>query len=258
MKQMNKERNTTDRRDQRSTGNGRSTGSGTRERGQRATRSLNQTPLNTGLIHIAPWLAIFLGGAGVLAGFASNGYQVWTTQNAFLIMLLTSPFYLSALKKDPAHAAGLIPTFNSSSWVLAIFIQLGVLFFTLRVAHEFKEQMSQAEGGSAGKRIKQAGKETAVQVAHNRDFLFYYGIACFLANCLGDYGFVFSFTDNIEFLAFWGIVLTATSTMILALGAEFLWAGYNAWRHAKAEWDATYAAAYASRKGRSRPSGEGQ
>jgi hypothetical protein len=132
-----------------------------------------------------------------------------------------------------------------------------VLFFTLRVAHEFKEQMSQTQGGSAGRRIKQAGKQTAVQIAHNRDFLFYYGIACFLANCLGDYGYVFSFTDNIEFLGFWGIVLTATSTMILALGAEFLWAGYNAWRHAKAEWEATYAATYAARSGRSRASGEG-
>ena len=221
----------------RSRPNGTSSGSRIFNGDMRKTRNLNQkhTPLNTGLIHFSPLLAILLGGVGVLAGLGSNCFQVMTTMNAFLIMLMTSPFYVNMLKRDPAHAVGLISTFNGSSFVLAVFIQLGVLFFTLRVAHTFKEQIATKQGSTSG-RIQQASRSTAVQIAHNRDFLFYYGIACFLANCLGDYGYVYSFTDNIEFLGIWGIVLTATSTLILALAAEFLWAGYNAWRHASAEW----------------------
>lgn len=228
-------------------------GSGDTHGGSNKTRNLNQAPLNTGLIHISPVFALLMGVVGFGGGLLSNGVQVWTTQNAFMIMLMTSGVYLNMLKKDPVHAAGLIPIFNGSSWILAAFIQLGVLFFTLRVAHEFKEQMSKTQGNSAGRRLGQAGRQTAVAIVHNRDFFFYYGIACFIANCLGDYGFVFSFTDSVEFLAIWGIALTATSTMIMALGAEFLWAGYNAWRHARAEWEATYVAALA----RSRNTGGG-
>ncbi len=205
-----------------------------------------QQPLNTGVIHIPPFLAIFLGVVGFIVALTSNGVQVWTSQNAALIKLVTSDVYLNMLKHDAAHAAGLIPTFNGVSWFLAICIQLGVLFFTLRVTQDFKEQMSKTQG-KIGSRVKSATKATAVQVAHQRDFLFYYGCGCFIANCYGDYTFVWSFTDSVEFLIAWGIALTATSTLILAIAAEFLWAGYNALRYAMAEWKATYDAVYASR-----------
>jgi hypothetical protein len=205
------------------------------------TRTLNQ---KQDVIHIAPWLALTLGTFAVGAGFASNGIQMWTTQNAFLIMLLTNHIYTSLLKTHPAQAAAWIPAFNFSSWALAVFIQVGALLFSLRVAGEFKEQMGHTQVQSLSRRITVASKATAVQITHNRDIFFYYGIACFIANCLGDYGYVFSFTDSYEFLFFWGIVLAATSTLILAMGSEFLWAGYNSLRHAMAEWKATYDAVY--------------
>jgi hypothetical protein len=205
------------------------------------TQNLNQQ----NVIHIAPWLALTLGTMGVIAGFSSNGIQCWTTQNAFLIMLLTNDVYLGMLKKDAARAAAMIPAFNFSAWALAVFIQLGVLFFSLRIAGEFKDQMGHAQVQQTfSRRITTASKATAVQITHNRDVFFYYGIACILADCLGDYGYVFSFTDSYLFLFFWGIVLAATSTLILALAAEFLWAGYNSLRHAMAEWKATYEAVY--------------
>lgn len=233
MKQMHQQRNTAQ---ERNTTKGGVPSKTRKLHGNRQEQA--KPPLNMGQIHIAPWLSMFLGGAGVIVGFVSNGWQVFTSASAFLIMLLTNNVYLSQLKKDPTKAAGLIPTFNSSSWFLAICIQVGVLFFTLRVDHEFKEQLAMAS--SSQHRFKQATKSTAVQIAHNRDFLFYYGILCFIANCLGDYGFVQSFTDSLEFLLFWGVVLTATSTMILALGGEFLWAGYRSFKVAQAEWSGNH------------------
>lgn len=220
----------------------------------RGGKGSGQQPLNTGVIHIPPFFALLLGGAGFVVGLISNCVQVWTSQNAAVINLVTSDVFVTMLKRDPAHAAGLIPTFNGTSWFLAIAIQLGVLFFTLRVTHDFKEQMSKTQG-KMGARVKAATKATAVQVAHQRDFLFYYGCGCFIANCYGDYTFVWSFTDSVTFLIAWGIVLTATSTLIMAVGAEFLWAGYNALRYAMAEWKAAGEAASNSRPRAGRPSG---
>jgi hypothetical protein len=223
--------------------NGRDRNSRRRGNGARGAPASGQAPLNTGLIHIPPFLAIILGLAGFSAGGISNVAQMWTSQNAAVIKLLTSDVYLHLLKTDPKHAASLIPTFNLCSWFLAICIQLGVIFFTLRVTQDFKEQLAHTQG-KAISRIKSATKATAVEVTHQRDFLFYYGSACFIANCYGDYTFVWSFTDSVEFLIAWGLVLTATSTVIWAIGSEFLWAGFSAFMHAIAEWKGSYDAAY--------------
>jgi hypothetical protein len=220
-----------------------------RRDGARGAPSAGQAALTTGLIHIPPFLAIILGVAGFGGGGTSNIVQMWTSQNAAVIKLLTSDVYQHMLKTDPKHAASLVPMFNLTSWFLAFCIQLGVIFFTLRVTQDFKEQLAHTQG-KALSRIKSATKATAVEVAHQRDFLFYYGCGCFIANCYGDYTFVWSFTDSVEFLIAWGLVLTATSTIIWAIGAEFLWAGFSAFMHAIAEWKGTYDAAYSAAGGK--------
>jgi hypothetical protein len=237
-----------------SRGRGARNGTGGRGRGRgRFFRNGNkgggQQPMNSGMIHIPPFLAIILGLAGFGGGATSNVVQMWTSQNAAVIKLLTSDVYLHLLKTDPKHAAGLVPEFNLISWFLAICIQIGVIFFTLRVTQDFKEQLAHTQG-KLGTRLKSATKATAVEVAHQRDFLFYYGCGCFIANCYGDYTFVWSFTDSVEFLIAWGLVLTATSTIIWAIGAEFLWAGFSAFMHAIAEWKGTYDAAYSAAGGK--------
>jgi len=197
--------------------------------------------LNTGIIHVSPLLAFILGGAGIICGIVSNFTQGWTSFNAFDIMLMGNGLYLGILKRDPVHATGMIPTFNFASLILAAFFQVGVLLFTLRIDDEFKRQLSQAKSqGAPGRRRGRAYggavRQTAVQIAHNRDFLFYYGIMCFVVNCLGDYEFISSFTDDVFFLFFWAAALTATSTLILAVGFEKFWAGWETYQAAKEQW----------------------
>jgi len=227
---------------------GRTRFSRRRKDGTKGARPTDQAPLSTGLIHTPPFLAIILGLAGFCGGGTSNVVQMWTSQNAAVIKLLTSDVYQRMLTTDPRHAASLVPMFNLTSWFLAFCIQLGVIFFTLRVTQDFKEQLAHTQG-KALSRIKSATKATAVEVAHQRDFLFYYGCGCFIANCYGDYTFVWSFTDSVEFLIAWGLVLTATSTIIWAIGAEFLWAGFSSFMYAIAEWKGTYDAAYSTAGG---------
>jgi hypothetical protein len=63
--------------------------------------------------------------------------------------------------------------------------------------------------------------------------LLLYGSICFVANCIGDYGFIATYSNNGLILFFWGLVLTAGSTMGLMEGSQYLWSGYRAWLNHK-------------------------
>jgi hypothetical protein len=201
-------------------------------------KASRQVAIHSANVIVSPILAILFGGPGVLLGLATNGWQVWTSVISFVIMITAKGGWLNFLPIAPSTGDA---SFNHGavtqgiSWLLAIAVQFGVAFFSLRVDREFLQQLHQAQGEKKGERVRDATKKTFVAVAHNRDFFFYYGMICFGLDGLGDYQFCITLTGNIVFLAVYGVILMATSTLILAIAAEWLWAGVKAFLNAWAE-----------------------
>jgi hypothetical protein len=201
-------------------------------------RSSRQAALHSANVIVSPILALIFGGGGTILGFGTNVWQIWTSEVSFMIMITAKGGWLDFL---PVATSTGDASFNHGavsvgiSWLLAIAVQFGVAFFSLRVDREFLENLHQAQGERKGQRVKEATKKTFVAIAHNRDFFFYYGVVCFALDGLGDYQFCITLTGNIVFLAVYGLILMATSTLILAIAAEWLWAGIKAFLNAWAE-----------------------
>lgn len=195
----------------------------------------SRQPIHSANVVVSPILALIFGGGGVILGFGTNGLQVWTSNVSFMIMITARGGLLNFLPvaTDATFNRGAIS--EVISWLLAFAIQFGVIFFSLRVDREFLQQLHEAPGEKKGQRVKEATKKTVVAIAHNRDFFFYYGMTCFGLDGLGDYQFCIRLTGNIIFLAVYGLILMATSTLILAMAAEWLWAGIRAFLNAWAE-----------------------
>jgi len=199
---------------------------------------LNDGNLHDGKITASPVLALFFGVVGTATCITSNVWQVYTTNTGFQQMILDTTGFFGFLNMLPQNRAsankGLI---NPLCWFLAIAIQLGVAFFSLRATREFRQQLSHADGNTA-ERVWHAAKATTVEIMHNKDFFFYYGLVCLAMDGLGDYAFVTTLTGNVIFLALYGLILMATSTIMFALATEWLWIGIegfiNAWAQANA------------------------
>lgn len=199
-----------------------------------------QVQAHSANVMVSPLLALLFGGPGVLLGLATNWWQIWTSDISFIIMITAKGGWLNFL--PVASSSGDVyfnhaQVTNGISWLLAFAIQFGVAFFSLRVDREFLEHLNQAQGEKKGQRVKEATKKTFVAVTHNRDFFFYYGVFCFALDGLGDYQFCIKLTGNIVFMAIYGLLLMGTSTLVLAIAGEWLWAGVqaflNAWAEAK-------------------------
>lgn len=168
--------------------------------------------------HTAPWLMFLLGGLGVFIGVVTNLTQVWTSFSAFQLMLDTGSVF-THLKL--AEQAKVMPVHTAIAAVIALCVQTGVLFVAFRVDVAWKRR--RVEG-------HQSLRATAVEIAHQPTLLLLYGAVCFVANCIGDYGFVSTFTDSLLILFFWGLSLTAGATLILMEAAQYLWSGYRAYK----------------------------
>ena len=171
--------------------------------------------------HTSPWLMFFLGGLCLLIAIITNCTQVWTSFSAFLTLLTTGTVFTHL---RPADQARVIPALLIIAGVIALSVQAGVLMVAFRVDVSWRK--TRAEGNA--KILKQAAA-TAVELSHQPTLLLIYGAICFVANCIGDYGFIFTYSDSGLVLFFWGLVLTAGSTLGLMEGAQYLWSGYRAW-----------------------------
>ena len=165
----------------------------------------------------------FLGGLGLFFGIMTNLTQLWTSFSAFLDMLVTGSVYLHLKSADQAKVMSVLIIMAA---VIAIGVQTGVLFVAFRVDTTWKRK--RAEG-------PHALRATAVELAHQPTLLLLYGAVCFIANCIGDYGFVTTYTDSLLVLFFWGLVLTAGSTLLLMEAAQYLWSGFRAYQAYKAQ-----------------------
>jgi hypothetical protein len=178
--------------------------------------------------HTSPWLMFFLGGLCLLIAIMTNCTQIWTSFSAFLTMLTTGSVFLHLKSADQSRA---LPALLVIAGVIALSVQTGVLMVAFRVDVTWRK--ARAEGNA---KILQQAAATAVELAHQPTLILIYGAICFVANCLGDYGFIFTYSDSALVLFFWGLVLTAGSTLGLMEGSQYLWSGYRAWLNHKAQY----------------------
>lgn len=164
----------------------------------------------------APGLMFFLGGAGISMWTLAVLCQILTTMAALIKEVVTSDVYK---KIPPGQQGWTLAIVVLASFALALIIETVVVFAAIRVDIAWKKGWRESS---------KSFKAAAVEVAHQPTLLFFIAIIFFVANCLGDYGFVYSFTDSWYFLFFWGLGLTVGATMLLPESAQYWWSGMTA------------------------------
>jgi hypothetical protein len=177
--------------------------------------------------HTSPGLAFFLGGLGCLLALVTNLTQMWTSASAFGEWFTGGAIYQHLKLADQLRV---LPIINAASWVIAFGVQVGVLFVAFRVDVTWRKARAEGKVGKAAPGdTEPVVRRTAVEMVSYENLLFAYGGVCFVANCIGDYGFITTYTDNWLAVFFWGLVLTVGSTLLLMEAAQYLWSGYRAW-----------------------------
>jgi len=183
----------------------------------KTTRVLSRS-LPDQTVHQAPGALAVLGWLGVLAGFGSNLWQMYTTISAVYQMFTGS--------STPALNPGDV-TFDICV-LIAFSFQFALLFLVFRIDTRWKRQQS---GGSGSKRrgLKGYGYAAIEVVQHLGLFAIWVGLA-FVIDTLGDYTFIASRTGHADattsaFLIFlYAVALYALSTLAFVRSIEYLWA----------------------------------
>lgn len=174
-------------------------------------------------VHHVPGIMTLLGGLGVVAGIAANGWQMFTTMTA-LYQMFTGNASLPSLNLSNI-------TFDICLFI-AFSFQLALLFLVFRIDTRWKRQQT----GTSGSRNKRGRGATrgygfaAVEVVqHLGLFAVWVGLA-FIVDTLGDYSFIASRTTYADptssaFLIFlYAVALYALSTLAFVRSIEYLWA----------------------------------
>ncbi len=177
--------------------------------------------------HTSPGLAFLLGGLGCFLALVTNLTQMWTSSSAFGEWFTGGAIYQHLKLADQVRV---LPIINAAAWVMAFGVQVGVLFVAFRVDVTWRKARADGKVGKAATGdTEPAVRRTAVEMVSYENLLYVYGGVCFVANCIGDYSFITTYTDNWLAVFFWGMVLTAGSTLLLMETAQYLWSGYRAW-----------------------------
>lgn len=173
-------------------------------------------------VHHVPGVMALLGGLGVVAGIAANGWQMFTTMTALYQMFTGKaalPFDLSNI------------TFDICVFI-AFSFQLALLFLVFRIDTRWKRQQT---GTSSAKKKRGRGTASgygfaAIEVVqHLGLFGVWVGLA-FIVDTLGDYSFIVARTTYADlisaaFLIFlYAVALYALSTLAFVRSIEYLWA----------------------------------
>jgi hypothetical protein len=166
-----------------------------------------------------PGLLFALGGFGLIGWLVATSMQMWTTGNAFFLKVYDDPYFQSLPR---SQQGAMMPWAILASAVIALIVQIAVNFVTVRVDIAWKHGYR--------KDGKKSIKSAAVEVVHQPTLMLAIGGFCHIADGLGDYGYVWSFTHSYLFLGFWGFVCLVGGTIFLPESAQYIWAGFAALR----------------------------
>jgi hypothetical protein len=180
-------------------------------------RLRKQAPDTT--VHQPPIAMYVIGGAGVLLGMGTNGWQMFTTFIAFWAILNPNGTPVD-LGKQPMDFAicGLI----------AVSFQFALIMLCFRIDTTWKRKAEAIPAKGA------AMRSAAVEIVQHVNIFLVWGVLGFVVDTIGDYTFVSIYTDrlnagNADFIVFlYAVALYALSTIAFVRSIEYLWAGFRA------------------------------
>jgi hypothetical protein len=170
-------------------------------------------------VHLPPIALFALGGIGVLAGLATNCWQVITTFVAFWSM-----FNPKAKPVDFQRQ----PVLFAVCGLIAFSFQLALMFLVFRLDKAWKK--NKAQGGSGGS----AAKDAVVEIVQQTDLVLIWSLLGFVVDTIGDYTFISLYTGSTDtitaiFLIFiYAVALYALSTIGFVRSLEYVWSGFAA------------------------------
>lgn len=179
-------------------------------------------------LHVPPSGMFALGWLGIAGGIATNILQVITSFVAFLVLFVTGRVYITMPASAQAKA---LPFIIAICGLMAVAFQLGVLYLAFRVQRTWKETKQ-----SYGASVSDAGalREATIQIVRHTNFITVWGIISFIADGVGDYTFIFQYSDSWFLLLAYGLVMYAMSTIMLMEAMQFVWAGMVSYEWFKA------------------------
>jgi hypothetical protein len=197
--------------------------------GQHAKSRVAVRSLPDPTIHQPPGAMFAIGGLGILAGGATNLWQMVTTFTAFWSLFNPAGTPVTLAKQ---------PVVFIICALIAFSFQFALIMLVFRIDTVWKKYRvnGQAQGslkGHAQARLAQA-KSTAVEIVQHVNLVMVWGALGFVIDTIGDYTFIGLYTAALPlvtatFIIFcYAVALYALSTVAFARSIEYVWAGFAA------------------------------